>query len=807
MGRKLDALMGKAFRSSKCKTALKLTVARIKILKNKRELQRKQSRRDVAELLQKGQEASARLRVEQIFREQNILDAYLLIGGYCETVSERILTIKAQKVCPNDLKESIASLIFAAPRCAELPELQDVRSLFAAKYGKEFAESAVELRPDCGVNKRIIEKLSTRAPSTEVKLRLMKEIASEHGIEWNFEESEVENLKPTEDILDGPRSHFQTKQMTSKPEDSIDKPAEISSISSKVPDTIRKQASGTYMSQPSPTTPKVDVTHVSTKGEEEFPSIKQVYGESANADVYNSNFLRVKKESVVSPGLATDVDSNMSEDDFYAKKRMEGKMDYSVSTENAAAYQNTPGNTHHDFVKFTKLDGLSPGSKQERIKYLDVASAAQAAFESAAYAAAAARAAVELAKGEAGNKKLNHRANDSRESMSESEDGLDEAILRKPNEVKYATSHGVGSAIEDTFSTRNDQVTYLESPRARNVGNDVFSSGSGFERIHYSKKEVPDTESVGELSEDEAAWSRGERSYVNKSNHENLNEHSDGQEEYEFNTLENDRKPNFQQMNIGGIESRFERSTSGGTSNSGEQFSSNKDARPVFDDYGDDEGDFEKNTFDFENNSERATYQSTLTPPRSLETEDTQLGYARYRSNQRQTHDSDEDDGYEKGTGRRDYKNQDSIPKTLRPIKLSHEESVPRNKYSLQFYDHESEDEMEALRDVTDVKSRGNREVPMLSSQPNASYQSPHRMPLKKTNGGTVSVDQSIYPEGTENYRNYTNSQASDDEGVYRYEGNGKLSWRPANVSEQPATVVNHKSHHVKTRMSVRTRR
>jgi vacuolar protein sorting-associated protein IST1 len=37
-----------------------------------------------------------------------------------------------------------------------LPELQQVQGLFAVKYGKEFAAAATELRPDCGVNRRVM---------------------------------------------------------------------------------------------------------------------------------------------------------------------------------------------------------------------------------------------------------------------------------------------------------------------------------------------------------------------------------------------------------------------------------------------------------------------------------------------------------------------------------------------------------------------------------------------------------------------------------------------------------------------------
>jgi hypothetical protein len=45
------------------KTLLKLTIPRIKLLRNRRELQLRQMRKDIAKLLDAGQEATARIRV------------------------------------------------------------------------------------------------------------------------------------------------------------------------------------------------------------------------------------------------------------------------------------------------------------------------------------------------------------------------------------------------------------------------------------------------------------------------------------------------------------------------------------------------------------------------------------------------------------------------------------------------------------------------------------------------------------------------------------------------------------------------
>lgn len=60
--------------------------------------------------------------------------------------------------CPIDLKEAISSVIFASPRFADIPELLDVRKHFSAKYGKDFTEAAIEVRPECGVNRLVSDK-------------------------------------------------------------------------------------------------------------------------------------------------------------------------------------------------------------------------------------------------------------------------------------------------------------------------------------------------------------------------------------------------------------------------------------------------------------------------------------------------------------------------------------------------------------------------------------------------------------------------------------------------------------------------
>ncbi|KAL2333870.1 hypothetical protein Fmac_015083 [Flemingia macrophylla] len=205
------------FNSSKCKTAAKMAVARIKLLKNKREVVVRQMRRDIALLLQSGQDATARIRVEHVMREQNVLAANEFIELFCELVVARLSIIAKQRECPADLKEGISSLIFAAPRCSEIPELVSLKNIFEKKYGKDFVSAAVDLRPSCGVNRQLIEKLSVRTPPGEVKLKVLKEIAKEHQIDWDTTESEKELLKPPEVPIEGPRAFVSASSLPVKP--------------------------------------------------------------------------------------------------------------------------------------------------------------------------------------------------------------------------------------------------------------------------------------------------------------------------------------------------------------------------------------------------------------------------------------------------------------------------------------------------------------------------------------------------------------------------------------------------------------
>ena len=129
MGKKLDALLGRAFKPSKFKSLISLAISRLAVFKNQRQVRCNQARSDVVQLLELGHYDRALLRVrfdpsfwkyffvfsvgllssfelnlgffgqvEQVIKEQNMLDVFVMLEGYCNLVIERVHLIEQERL-------------------------------------------------------------------------------------------------------------------------------------------------------------------------------------------------------------------------------------------------------------------------------------------------------------------------------------------------------------------------------------------------------------------------------------------------------------------------------------------------------------------------------------------------------------------------------------------------------------------------------------------------------------------------------------------------------------------------------------
>ncbi|KAK3817193.1 MAG: regulator of Vps4 activity in the MVB pathway-domain-containing protein [Benniella sp.] len=170
------------FNPTKAKVQLKLSVNRLQMLQNKKNMLAQQGRKEIARLLEAGKEESARIRVEHIIREDFTIEALEIIELYCELLLARFGLLEQLKTCDPAIIEAVNTIIYAAPR-SEVKELLHVRDQLAAKFGREFATNAMENK-DESVNPRIIQKLKVQTPDPYLVNRYLEEIARAFKVNW-----------------------------------------------------------------------------------------------------------------------------------------------------------------------------------------------------------------------------------------------------------------------------------------------------------------------------------------------------------------------------------------------------------------------------------------------------------------------------------------------------------------------------------------------------------------------------------------------------------------------------------------------
>ncbi|KAG0478067.1 hypothetical protein HPP92_012786 [Vanilla planifolia] len=200
---------------TKLKTFLGLAVSRVAVLRNHRQSRSAQAQADVAHLLLLGQQDRALLRAEMVIKERNMLDVLAMVETYCHLLTDRAFLLHNQKECPEELKEAAAGLAFVASRCRDMPELREVRRIFSSRFGKEFSTAATELRNNCGVSSKIVQKFSTRQPSLESRIQVTKEIAKEKGIK-------VEIIEPSPESTEHQKTQHSPDTPPPPPNDACD---------------------------------------------------------------------------------------------------------------------------------------------------------------------------------------------------------------------------------------------------------------------------------------------------------------------------------------------------------------------------------------------------------------------------------------------------------------------------------------------------------------------------------------------------------------------------------------------------------
>lgn len=146
----------------------------------------------MAELLALGKEESAKIRVENIIRDDIYIELMEMLELYCELLLARIGLLD-QKECDPGLVEAVKTIIYAAPH-TDIKELVLIREILVHKFGPEFTHSAMS-NEDKIIPEKIVKRTIVEAPSQELVSLYLKEIARAYDVPFSEldDEDDLEN--------------------------------------------------------------------------------------------------------------------------------------------------------------------------------------------------------------------------------------------------------------------------------------------------------------------------------------------------------------------------------------------------------------------------------------------------------------------------------------------------------------------------------------------------------------------------------------------------------------------------------------
>lgn len=168
-----------------------MALSKLKFLQDKKTALVKQQRRQMADLLGQGKETSAKIRVENIIRDDIYIELLEYLELYCELLLARItmLVDPARTTVDKSLSESVASLVYSAPH-TELKELVQIRDVLVHKYGFEYGRLVLD-NYETLVPRKIWSRCVVDPPSEELVDLYLSEIARTYQVPYSGLKVEV----------------------------------------------------------------------------------------------------------------------------------------------------------------------------------------------------------------------------------------------------------------------------------------------------------------------------------------------------------------------------------------------------------------------------------------------------------------------------------------------------------------------------------------------------------------------------------------------------------------------------------------
>lgn len=168
----------------KLKTNLNLIMHRLKLVEKKKIELNQKARKTIGEFLNSGKVDRARIRVEQIIREDYVIEAMDLVESYCDFLLSRFGQLQNTKVVDEGLATAVSSLIWITPRFEnDVPEIKVIADQLGRKYGKPYVQAVLEDQIKT-VNEVLKKKMSMEIPPRVLVEKYLVEIAKDQKIDY-----------------------------------------------------------------------------------------------------------------------------------------------------------------------------------------------------------------------------------------------------------------------------------------------------------------------------------------------------------------------------------------------------------------------------------------------------------------------------------------------------------------------------------------------------------------------------------------------------------------------------------------------
>nr|CAH8870064.1 unnamed protein product [Trichobilharzia regenti] len=169
--------------NTKLRTNIKLCIQRLEYVQKKKSEISKKNRRDIADLLKDGKIDRARIKVEQIIRDDYCVEAMDIIQTYLEMINDRFGLVQDSKVPDASLETPIATVLWSKSRIKnEVKELDVVAEQLLHKFGKSYVHECCERATM--VNRTVMTKLNSIVPGANLVEMYLVEIAKSYDVEF-----------------------------------------------------------------------------------------------------------------------------------------------------------------------------------------------------------------------------------------------------------------------------------------------------------------------------------------------------------------------------------------------------------------------------------------------------------------------------------------------------------------------------------------------------------------------------------------------------------------------------------------------